>query len=307
MTRRRALRLAPAVILITAGILSIVAQIFFLPGDVEPDDWQRAAEFVVDKVGPNDIINVQPHWSEAPYPYLTSVGDQINRQSRPLLGDIFTHERLWVLVETDRVDATLADMPFPAASVETFNTISVARIDIPSPGTVKYDLLGNLEHAQVSQVTPNGAVQQDCTVWDARERAWHCTRHNKWLYVGESFLTLGADPHRCIWANPPEAPRRWRISFPQVLMGQQFRFRAGLDFTGARSRRGKEIHYSVQVDDRWTETRVIPPRESTWEAIDFDTTELQGKTARVTLEVWSEAVLDRFFCFNGWSLEQPTP
>jgi hypothetical protein len=303
MNRRDARWLLPAALLVAAGFLSFIAQIFFLPGDVKPADWKSAAEYVAEHIGPNDVINVQPNWSEAPYPYLTEVGDQILRQKSPLLGDIHDRENLWLLVETERLDEALAKMPFPAKETESFDTITVARIEIPDDDPVVYDLLDNLAHAKVTRVNPQGEILRRCTNWNARKRAWYCGRPDAWLYVGEQFLTIGDDPHRCIWANPPEAPERWRITYPDVPLAETFRVRSGISFIGARSRRGTDVHIRVSVGEKWSQTRTIPARETSWDAIDFDTSSLAGQRADVSVEIWSESLFDRFVCFNGWAIK----
>jgi len=299
--------LLPAAILIVAGSFSMIAQMFILPGNIKPEDWKSAAQYVLEEIGPDDIVNVQPNWSEAPYPYLTDVGGQILRQESPLLEDIHDFENLWLLVETPRLDATLATMPFGASDIKSFDTISVARITIPADNPVAYDLLANLEDARVERVDPEGKTLTSCKNWDKRNRAWHCGRPDRWIFVGEDYRTLGIDPHRCIMANPPKAPQRWRITFEDIPLNDIFRFRSGIAFIGARSRRGTDVHIRVSVGDKWSQERVIPARETSWDAIDFDTAELAGQQADVSVEIWSEAVFERYVCFNGFSIQASTP
>lgn len=307
MNWRAARWMLPAAILIVAGSFSIIAQIFFLPGDIKPEDWKSAAEYVLENIGPEDVVNVQPNWSEAPYPYLLDVGEQILRQESPLLGDIHDRENLWLLVESQRLDAVLAKMPFPAKDIQNFDTISVAHIAIPAENPVVYDLLANLEHARVERVDPKGKPLMHCENWNPRKRAWYCGRPDAWIYIGENYRTMGIDPHRCIMANPPKAPQRWRVIFVDIPLADIFRLRSGIDFIGARSRRGTEVHIRVSVGDKWSEERVIPARETSWDAIDFDTSELAGERADMSVEIWSKSLLDRFVCFNGWSIQTPPP
>lgn len=294
--------LLPALLLIIAGLVSFVAQAFFLPGDIEPRDWERGAEFLAAQVGPDDLINVQPQWSEAPYPYLTDFGDQILRQKNPLLEDIFDAKNLWVIMERARAERVLGSLPFKAAETQDFGTISVARVEVTQPNPVRFSLLENLDKAKVDQITPAGEVFKECTRWERRDRAWHCEKKDAWIYVGEDYLTLGDDPHRCIRANPPASPQRWRIKFPEVPMTELFRFRGGLGFLAARSQRGEDVDIKIMIGEELSETRTIPARESSWDAIDFDTSELSGRTADIAIEVSSASIFDRFFCFNGWAI-----
>lgn len=308
MNWRTARWMLPAAILIVAGSLSIVAQIFFLPGDIEPEDWKSAAHYVHEELGPNDVINVQPNWSEAPYPYLTDVNaEQILRQKSPLLSDVHDRDNLWLLVETQRLDSVLEKMPFAATDTKSFDTITAARIQIPQDNPVTYDLREQLQHARVERVDPAGKTLTHCDNWNPRKKEWYCGRPDAWVYIGETYRTMGHDPHRCIWANPPKAPQRWRVIYEDIELADVFRLRSGIDFIGARSRRGTEVHIRVSVGDKWSQERMIPARETSWDAMDFDTAELAGKRVDLGVEIWSKSLLDRFVCFNGWVLRTPTP
>lgn len=305
MSRRATLWLIPAALLLVAGIASFWAQIFVLPGEVVQRDWEAPARYVVDHLGPNDVINVQPNWTDAPYPYLTEVGDQIARQDTPLVEDVYNRDHLWLLTETDRLDAALARMPFAPAETKAFGDITVARIDIPQDAPVTYELRPNLHRAKVTRVDRNnGKVVKTCRNWNAKKHAWYCGRPDRWVYVGHEYVDLGGDPHRCIWAHPPPDQKKVRVTFANVPLGDTFRLRGGLNQRGARSKRATALHYEVRVGDKWSEARTIPARQTSWEPIDFDTSRLAGQRADVTVEVWSESVFDRFFCFNGWVFDR---
>jgi hypothetical protein len=294
--------LIPAALLVVAGIVSFVAQIAILPGDVEASDWKPPAEYVLEHIGPNDVLNVQPNWTDDPYPYLTEVGDRIARQDKPLVEDTWSRERIWLLVETERIDEALELMPFEAAETKSFGDVSVVRIDVPENPPVTYELLPNLDGAKVTR-TKGGKVVERCTNWNKRNEAWYCGRPDRWVYVGREFVDLGGDPHQCIWAHPPPDQKRVRVVFPDVPLQETFRLRAGLNQRGARSKRATDLHYRVSVGEKWSQQKTIPARETSWEPIDFDTSEMAGHTADVTVEVWAESIFDRFFCFNGWVLQ----
>lgn len=301
MSKHAKLWLIPAALLVVAGIASLVAQIFILPGDVDASDWKAPSEYILEQIGPDDLINVQPNWTDDPYPYLTSVGDQIARQDKPLIEDTWDRERIWLLVESERIDKALEQMPFEASETKSFGDVSVVRIDVPKEPPVTYELLTHLDGAKVARV--KGDKVERCTNWNERNEAWYCGRPDKWLYVGREFVDLGGDPHQCIWAHPPPKQKKLRIVFPDVPLQQTFRLRGGLNQRGARSKRATDVHLRVSVAGKWTEEKSIPARESSWKPIDFDTSELAGQTADVTVEVWAESIFDRFFCFNGWVLE----
>ncbi len=304
MNRRATLWLIPAALLLVAGIASLWAQVEVFPAKVRPDDWKAPAKYVVEHIGPHDAVNVQPWWTEAPYPYLTSVGDQIARQRTPLVEDVWDLDHLWLLAETDRLDDALARMPYKPAQTKRFGAVTVARIDLPRPAAISYELRPHLHGAHVVHTDKRGKVVRRCTRWDAQKHAWYCGRPDKWVYVGDEFVYLGIDPHQCIWAHPPRGQKHVRITFPNVPLSKTFRLRGGLAQRGARSKRATDLHYQVRVGDTWSQQRTIPARQTSWKPIDFDTSSMAGKTADVTVEVWSKSVFDRFFCFDGWVFDK---
>lgn len=295
--------LIPAALILAAGIASFVAQVFFLPGDVDAEDWRQPARYVLDHIGPADAVTVQPGWNEDAYPYLTEVGDQVIRQHHPLLEDVHRYERVWLLSESERLDEALELMPFEAAETHPFGSVTLVRLDAPEERVVHFDLLERLDEAEVSRVDGDKEIRQ-CDTWDADKRAWYCRKPHKWIYVGEELLFFGLDPHRCIWAHPPGKGRKVRLRFDDVPMGETFRVRAGLNQRAARSKRGTDVHVRVIVDEDLVEERTIPARENSWKPIDVDTSHIAGQEREVVVEIWSKKVYDRFFCLNGWSLDE---
>lgn len=294
--------LIPALLLVGAGLFSFAAQIFVLPGDAEADDWREPAEYVLDRIGPDDAINVQPHWTDAPFPHLTDVGDQILRQSRPLLEDAHRYERIWLLTETDRLDEAIERMPYEPANTREFGPITVVRLDAPDDSPISTELLSELDNARVERT--GGDKTRTCDNWDAGQRAWHCGEKDKWLYVGEEFQFLGRDPHRCIWTHPLPAEKVHRVTFPDVELGDRFRLRAGLAERGARSKRGSDVDLRVAVGDEREETATIPARETSWDPIDIDTSGWADSRRDVVVEVSASDIKDRFVCLNGWVFDR---
>ncbi|MFW5967558.1 MAG: hypothetical protein ACOCV2_08580 [Persicimonas sp.] len=294
--------LLPALLLVAVGLISFAAQLWWLSGDVEQSDWRAPAEYVLEHIGPEDAINVQPHWTDDPYPYLTEVGDQILRQQDPLLEDAHRYERIWLLTETDRLDEAIERMPFAPVETREFGAITVVRLDAPSSSPVATELLSELDEATVERV--GDGDERTCNNYSERDRAWYCGKRSKWIYVGEEFLHLGRDPHRCIWAHPLPNGRTHRITFPDVKLSERFRLRAGLAERAARSKRGTDIDLRLTVGEEFEKSKTIPARESSWEPIDFDTSSKAGERRDVVVEVSSPDVKDRFFCFNGWVFDE---
>jgi hypothetical protein len=291
--------LIPAALFVVAGIASFIAQIYVLPGDVEAEDWRAPAEYILEHIGPNDAVTVQPGWNEDPYPYLTDVGAQAMRQDTLLIEDVHERDRIWVLAETDRLDEALERTPYDATETKAFGPVTVVRIDTPKEPLVSYDLLSELDNAKVTHLK-DGKVVERCENWKGKERAWHCGRPDKWIFVGERRLDIGSDPHRCIWSHPPPDQKRVRIAYSDVTLGEFFRVRGGLNQRSVRSKRGTDVHYRVSVGDDLSADKTIPAAETSWTPVDIDTSELAGQKRDVAVEIWSESVFDRMFCFNGW-------
>jgi hypothetical protein len=291
--------LIPAALLVVAGIASFIAQIYVLPGEVDAQDWRAPAEYVLEHIGPNDVVTVQPGWNEDPYPFLTEVGDQVARQSTLLFEDVHDRDHVWVLAETARIEQALKRTPFDAAETKAFGSVTVLRTEPPKTPRVTYDLLSELDHAKVAHLK-GGKITKRCKNWKAKDRAWHCGKPDRWVFVGQRRLDLGGDPHQCIWAHPPAEDKRVRIVYPGVTLGASFRVRGGLNQRGARSKRGTDVHYRVRVGDDLNAQRTVPADETSWKPVDIDTSKLAGQQRDVSVEVWSDSVFDRVFCFNGW-------
>jgi hypothetical protein len=294
--------LLPAGILLAAGLASLIAQIFILPGGIDAADWRAPAEYVLEHVGPDDAVTVQPSWNEDPYPYLTEVGPQIMRQGVLLLEDVHDREHVWLLSETSRLDDALARMPFEPADQKDFGPVTVVRLDPPETPKISYDLLEELASAEVTRLKGD-KVARRCKNWHSKNRAWYCGKPDKWIFVGEELLDIGGDPHRCIWAHPPADQKRVRIRYADVPLGETFRFRVGLNQRAVRSERGTDVQVRASIGDEYQTQKTIPARVTRWEPIEFDTSSLAGENRDVSIEIWSESVYDRYVCFNGWALE----
>ncbi len=287
--------------IVFAGIASLLAQLFVFPGNAVDADWQRAAAHVVEAVEADDVVRVHPSWTEAPMPYLQTIGNQLNRLHHPLAEDIQGVERIWIISETDRLAEALARIPFDTAKaqLERFDTITVALVEVPASTQFPFALHEHLDQAIVTR--GSGKKQEKCTNWDAQKREWQCAKRDRWLYVGESVRELDNDPRTCIYAHALPNQRVLRIEFPEVPLYETLRIRAGLDLRGARNARATQIDYRIYVDDKLLTSESIAKAASPWTAHDIDTTERTGESVRLAVEVQAEAVHGRFFCFNGWS------
>ena len=285
--------------IVVAGIASLLAQLYVFPSDVDPDEWQKPADYVLDHVRQEDGIAVHPAWNEDPLPYLEAAGPQILPQETILAEDIQGVRRIWLLSEADRLDAAIDRLPFDPSrpTIKSFGDVSVVRTQVPSSIRFNYEFLAHLDEARVERV--EGESVRHCENWSAEDRRWDCGSRDTWLYVGENLATLGDDLHRCIWAHPLDGKKRLRITFPDVPMRRLLRIRAGLIFRVVHKDNRAPVHLRVDVGGETRLEHTYPPHTTTWVPHDIDISGLDG-TSDVTVEVWTPNIKDRWFCFNGW-------
>lgn len=299
-------RLLPLTLLVVGGITSLIAQIWIFPADVEPDDWREPAAYVKEHIGDRDVVRVHPSWTADPLPHLADVGERVRRQHFPLEEDLQDVERIWILSETDRLDGALDRIPFSVdkPTLERFGHVTVARVEVPNSSQFDYEMLEHLDEATVERVETDGETRT-CSNWDEADWRWDCGAQDQFLYVGRELLVLNDDPHRCIWAHPLDKGRPLRITFPDVSLSKTLRLRAGLNFRASLSKRGTDVQFRVQIGDRTALEHTYGARTSTWFPHDIDTTERSGEEVDVTVEIRSDKVKDRYFCFNGWVSDRP--
>ena len=290
-----------------AGLASFGAQVYLFPAEVEPADWKEPADYVLEHLGDNDLVRVHPTWNEDPLPYLTEVGDQISRQHDPVLGDLQGAERVWILAEEERWQEAVARLPYEPArqNIRSFGNVKVIETTLPDDAHASYVFLEQLQAAKVERVTPSKKGEEEvqvrhCKNWSERDRRWDCGGRDKWLYVGEVYRFIGDDAHRCIWAHPLPDGQRLRITFPHVPLAKELRVRAGMLFQAGRKKSDGTVRMRLLVDGEERGEYTYPPQTTRWNLHVFDTSELAGTDAPVTLEVRADSIKNRFFCVNGW-------
>ncbi|MGM0557576.1 MAG: hypothetical protein ACQEVA_14420 [Myxococcota bacterium] len=304
---RRYLALVPAAVLVVAGIVSFVLQIYVFTPQATESDYQRASAYVMENLGTKHAIRVYPTWTETPYPYLVEAEMQFVRQDEPAYSDIADYERIWLITEVGMKDDALASLPFAARASDgskSFDTVEVYAVDVPSSPTYRHELRERLHEAKVTHVRGEDVVE--CNTWSATERRWDCARRDAWIYVGETIRQLGEDPRKCIWAHPPPDDYWVEVRFPGVTLGDRFRVRAGPTDHAWRSDRGPAIEIEVEIGDQ-TARHVFPPRTQSWTPVDVDTSSMTGQEKDVVVRVHANPIWERFFCFNGWAIDGEVP
>lgn len=300
------LRVSPLIaagLLVFAALASLLAQIFIFPGKATDGDWQRASAYIVEHIEADDALRIHPSWTEAPMPYLQKIGNQLHRQHHPLLEDLQGIQRIWILSETEHLQDALRRLPFEPspALTERFGTVTAVLIDLPESTQFPYIFNEHLQEAKVSRYSPGADAVEDCKTWDRNQRRWHCARRDRTFYVGDAVQELGDDPRHCIWAHALPNQRILRIEFPEVPLYNTLRIRAGLERVGSSRVDVTPVDYRVYLNDELILEQSIPKDSSTWPAHDVKTSEQNGQTANVRIEIQSEHERGRHFCFNGWT------
>ncbi|MFB6263203.1 MAG: hypothetical protein ABEL76_06190 [Bradymonadaceae bacterium] len=295
-----------ALAVVLAGPLLLGIHFLWLTSDVSPSEWRKPARYLENELGANDAIVVEPHWNEDPLPHLSDVGSQVRRQKRVLPADLQGVERLWLLSEADRVDRGLERLPFEAGAPDgrSFGDVVVRSLDVPDWLQFEYAFSDHLASADVAHVDSDGEVALDCRQWDGDQNRWPCGERDQFVWVGRTMLMVGGDPHHCIWAHPPPQGRTLRIRFPDVPLDAALRLRAGLSFEASLSKRGTPVELSIAVDGERRLSRTFAPKKTSWPAMRVDTSGSTGRRADVTVRVRSEKVFERYFCFDGWVLDE---
>jgi hypothetical protein len=102
---------------------------------------------------------------------------------------------------------------------------------------------------------------------------------------------------RCIWAQPgPRGPVV--IRFRDVPVGSKIRGHAGMPWLILRDTQGQPVELEVAVGGRSVGTLKHSEQQG-WQAFEFPTGELAGRTTDVEFMVRSVDARDRQFCFHA--------
>ena len=289
-----------AFLLMIAASYSLCAQCFLHTDPTESDDWQRAADYVVDRAEVTDGIRVHPTWSETPLPHLRDVGNLLHRHHHPLLEDFVGIERLLIISESGRTDDALDRLPFDADVDETtdFDTVTVLEVTIPPELRITTDLTHHLSEATVAY--RGDGDESRCPSARRDDETFRCDGNNRDAEVRSVLMEVEDEPRRCIQAYPPSGDRHLAVE-TSIETADVLRIRAGLDRRAARLERGGDVIYRLYVDGEQIADERVDAHTSEWQFHDVPT---DGPSAEVRIEVESVAPRPhhRRFCFNAWPL-----
>ncbi len=286
-------RLLPAAILIFCACFSFLGHAFLFRDPTTPQDWKAAAEFAKTEISVGETIRVEPVWSDAPLVYLGEVGTRIDRRSTLLDEDRYGESGTLILAENSRIEDAVRNLGgnLKAERVTPFGSVSVIHVAYPED-IYSWNARTALPQASLQRIT--GDAVEDCKTWDPIDRRWDCTRRDKWVYVRDMVKEVGNEPRSCVFMHPL-AGKTVRLTY-DVPKGKNLIVRAGLDLRASRSVRGTDVKFAVKKDGVVVATKVVPATSNEWYRLDVP----MGGPSKVSFEVESQKVFDRYFCFDAW-------
>jgi len=244
-----------------------------------------------------DVIRNLPWWFDDARLGLPGLPVLVTRELDEY--DRHRFDRMWLLYAT-AYEADAARERAWFASYETVFDAGGYRIDVgpiaPGPRQVLWDAFSDLESAEVMQIDIDGR-HRPCDLWT--EDAWHCGRPDRFIFIGRVIREMDDVFRYCISSTAPPDGRRWRVTWNDVPLGNDLRVRAGNTSWGARQYRGSPVELTVMLDSEPVVTHVFP--RNTWGYPEFvvDTGARRGSTGEVTVELYADDHMDRFFCFRA--------
>lgn len=297
MTNR--LEVALALLLITAGAVSLALYRWVFVDPTRPSDWQDAAAWVIARAGPRDAVRIEPFWYESGLIPLQPVGDRVQRIRDPILEDLYAAEHVFVVAQSNRAARAREALPFvqPRFELAEFGSVTVTRLEVP-PSRFIWELYDHVDKLRVSRV--RGSDEELCTRWNAAKARWDCAKPSNWLYVGQAEREVGDDPRRCVWAHPLDGGRTLRIE-AEVPASKTIRVRDSFDLRAARLG-GADALMQVFINDELAVEDRVAGNDHDWQAHDIDVSHLPGPV-RIRIEVDALGpIKNRFFCLNAWAL-----
>lgn len=291
-------RLIPAALLLLVPLASLLAQ--RAEGDpTTPQDWQAAAQHIIEHAAPTDLIATEPPWREDALVPLAPLQAQFIRNDYEIWReDLHGATGLWIASEAGRVDRALGRLPWEATPDKTLPAGSVTALHVTVPDALRYQarLSDLLNKASVHVV--EGQDARACA-WQAGQARWSCVAAGANVQVYPRTLEMQDAPRRCIWAPPPGGAKRLRVAFPALTLHDTLRLRFGQDLDGARQA-GPDMRWRALIEGEEIAQGVTKEHVDGWPAADVQTARWRGKPVTLTIEIEAERWERRHMCFEGW-------
>ncbi|HTQ44980.1 MAG TPA: hypothetical protein VMI75_19605 [Polyangiaceae bacterium] len=281
------------------GLVELVAHVAQTRPAANEGDWAAARAWVAASAKPEDLVAFAPKWID-PVGRMRFGDDiaNIEREARP------DETRFPRAIEVGIRGAHLAAFDgWRKSDTQRFGGVTVTTWENPSPAHVLSDLVSMIEprHAHVFR-------------GDA-ECPWSHTRPesgglgygpavpaDRFACPGGGFagMSVVADldyvPHRCIYAPPAGGPLR--IRFEGVRFGHELHGHHAIYVEAERNRTGAPVTLSFASGG--TSIGSIVHRDGDgWKPFELDTSQLDGQTGELTVEVSSPSSDRRQYCFEA--------
>ncbi len=173
--------------------------------------------------------------------------------------------------------------------------------DVPTSGTLLFDLATEVYNLDVTVTYPNAAPQA-CTR-RANNRIT-CPRDPGWNYVGKEIHMIDGQPRTCVWLHPVQKGGTLRVDLPAHLIKSgentgRLRFNGGYGFTAHGAQRAQApVHTRLLAQSGgWDVWNAQAPVDPTWHTFnfEFDANTLKAR-GQLSLQIESENNGAAHFC-----------
>ncbi|NOY90466.1 MAG: hypothetical protein GXP55_04590 [Deltaproteobacteria bacterium] len=275
-------------------------------------DWATAGQFVRTNLEPRDTIVAAPGWAD---PLLRrELGDVISLDMAGM-SDLAPFDRLWALSIRGHLPEVA---PARAPDFEQrFGRVRVLRWDL-GPSRVLYNFVDHVSEARVD--FDEGGRTRSCRKTHGRSSPgglsagpsvphdrFVCDPQRPWLWVGATVVEdLSLAPRHCVYEHPI-GPTPFRVTFPNVPLGERLVLYAGLYSEHERMQVWPDIRLRVLADGREIAAMNHKDGEG-WKRLEALTT--AGRASELTVEVTSAVQHYRTFCWSATTrlgVEERTP
>jgi hypothetical protein len=286
------------------GLLELGAHVVQTRSVVSGKDWDAARDYVSARITPADLVAFAPRWTEPLALEHFGPGiatfDRVGRQDETRFPRAF------------EVSIRGAHLPafqgWRRVSEEQLGGVTVTTWENPAPATVVDDLVTMITPQAMRASRVDAGRETECSFVHGSPQTgglgfgpaipgdrFACPGGG---FVGVSVVAdLEYNPRRCVFA-PPQRTGALRLRFAAVRFGRAVHGHHGLDAEAERHRQGAPVTLSFKQGDSVLGSVVHRDGEG-WKPFEFDTTDLAGQTAELTVEISSPGGEGRLYCFEA--------
>jgi hypothetical protein len=276
--------------------------------DVVPaGDWAAAKAHVASKLAPTDLVVFAPNWQDAVGRQV--FGPEIMTMERAARPDNTRFRRTFEVSARGAHRPEFAD--WKLTEQVPFGALRVSLYENPAPVTVIDDLIKRIspDKAQVYRLESagteapcafvRGPVGSGGTYYPFGPATPGDRFNCGSSYVGVSVVqALDHEPRLCIFAPPIGGGQVLQMRFPGVRFGKTLHGHHGIHYDAERHKTGTPVMISFRVKDTVI-GRTAHVDGQGWSGFDFETTELDGKSDELRVEVTSASGANRKYCFEA--------